>query len=47
MKKAPKRKQEIVVPHHTPKRFYGHGIPGVELEKLTGKLVVMEDPTGV
>jgi dTMP kinase len=47
MKKAPKKKkQEIVVPHATPKRFYGHGIPGVELEKLTGKLVVVEGADG-
>src|SRR5213080_4333985 len=40
MKRA--KKQNIVVPHHTPKRFYGHGIAGVDLEKLTGKLVVVE-----
>src|SRR5687768_11006161 len=46
MKKPAKKKQEIVVPHATPKRFYGHGIPGVELEKLTGKLVVVEGADG-
>jgi dTMP kinase len=44
MKKA--KKQAIVVPHPTPKRFYGHGIAGVELEKLTGKLVVVEGADG-
>jgi dTMP kinase len=27
-------------------RFYGHGIPGVELEKLTGKLIVVEGADG-
>ncbi|RME92779.1 MAG: thymidylate kinase [Verrucomicrobia bacterium] len=30
----------------TPKRFYGQGIPGVELERLTGKLVVIEGADG-
>lgn len=30
----------------SPKRFYGHGIPGVDLEKLTGKLVVIEGADG-
>ena len=44
MKRA--KKQNIVVPHPTPKRFYGHGIPGVELEKLTGKLVAVEGADG-
>lgn len=36
----------IVVPAPSPKRFYGHGIPGVPLEKLTGKLVVVEGADG-
>ena len=36
----------VVVPRPTPKRFYGHGIPGVDLEKLTGKLVVIEGADG-
>jgi dTMP kinase len=30
------------VPSHSPKRFYGHGIPGVETDKLLGKLIVVE-----
>src|SRR3954468_23740715 len=47
MKRRAKRKDQIVVPHTTPKRFYGHGIPGVELEKLTGKLVVVEGADGL
>jgi dTMP kinase len=28
------------------RRFYGHGIPGVELDKLAGKLVVVEGADG-
>ncbi|MEK7676587.1 MAG: thymidylate kinase [Verrucomicrobiota bacterium] len=36
----------IVVPAPSPKRFYGHGIPGVPLEKLTGKLIVVEGADG-
>lgn len=40
------KEREIVVPHATPKRFYGHGIAGVDLEKLTGKLVVVEGADG-
>ena len=33
---------QIAVPKSTEKRFYGQGIPGVDLEKLTGLLVVVE-----
>jgi dTMP kinase len=36
----------VLVPKPTPKRFYGHGIPGVNPEKLTGKLVVVEGADG-
>jgi dTMP kinase len=36
----------IVVPHPSQKRFYGHGIPGFDLEKLTGKLIVVEGADG-
>ena len=32
----------IVVPHRTERRFYGHGIPGVDLEQLAGKLIAAE-----
>lgn len=39
-------KHPVLVPKPTPKRFYGHGIPGVALEKLTGKLIVMEGADG-
>ena len=36
----------IVVPKKRPRRFYGHGIPGVELQKLAGKLIVVEGADG-
>jgi dTMP kinase len=36
----------IVVPKITPKSFYGHGIPGVDVSKLTGKLIVVEGADG-
>src|SRR5438128_10560804 len=36
----------IVVPCAKPKRFYGHGIPGVDLAKLAGKLIVVEGADG-
>jgi len=35
-----------VVPKKRPRRFYGHGIPGVELQKLAGKLIVVEGADG-
>jgi len=38
--------RRVVVPKPTPKRFYGHGIPGVDLEKLSGRLIVMEGADG-
>ena len=38
--------EKIVVPRPSPKRFYGHGIPGVELDKLAGKLIVVEGADG-
>jgi dTMP kinase len=36
----------IVVPGRTPRRFYGHGIPKVELERLAGRLIVVEGADG-
>jgi len=36
----------VIVPRVTPKRFYGHGIPGVDAEDLTGKLIVVEGADG-
>jgi dTMP kinase len=45
---APKKlpRQRIVVPTHKPRRFYGQGIPGVDLSKLAGKLIVVEGADG-
>src|SRR6202050_3541899 len=36
----------IVVPRVKPRRFYGLGVPGVDLSKLGGKLVVVEGADG-
>ncbi len=38
--------REVLAPKRTPKRFYGQGIPGVDLEKLTGRLIVVEGADG-
>jgi dTMP kinase len=40
------RENEIVVPRRSPRRFYGHGIPGVDLDQLAGKLIVVEGADG-
>ncbi len=40
------RTPEVVIPKPTPKRFYGEGIPGVDEEKLRGKLIVVEGADG-
>jgi dTMP kinase len=40
------RRQRVVVPQPTPKRFYGHGIPGVDVNNLRGKLIVVEGTDG-
>jgi dTMP kinase len=40
------RRPQIIVPCPSSKRFYGHGIPGVELQKLKGKLIVVEGADG-
>ncbi len=37
---------QIVVPHRSNRRFYGHGIPKVDLERLAGKLIVVEGADG-
>ena len=39
-------RNHIVVPHRSQRRFYGHGIPRVELEQLAGKLIVVEGADG-
>ena len=51
VKKTPSRirrspKSAVATPQRTPKRFYGHGIPGVDLQKLSGKLIVVEGADG-
>ena len=49
MKRPAKSKNsngQILIPVPKPKRFYGHGIPNVDLEKLTGKLIVVEGADG-
>jgi len=38
--------KRIIVPRTTRRRFYGHGIPGVELADLVGKLIVVEGADG-
>ncbi|HWN95214.1 MAG TPA: thymidylate kinase [Methylomirabilota bacterium] len=35
-----------MLPPRTKRRFYGDGIPGVDLEKLAGKLIVIEGADG-
>jgi dTMP kinase len=44
MKRA--QQNQIVVPRRSPRRFYGHGIPKVNLEQLAGKLIVVEGADG-
>src|SRR5438094_7184201 len=36
----------ILVPRRTERRFYGHGIPRVDLEQLAGRLIVVEGADG-
>ncbi len=36
----------VFVPRTAPRRWYGHGIPGVDLNKLGGKLIVVEGADG-
>ncbi|MCX8090343.1 MAG: dTMP kinase [Verrucomicrobiae bacterium] len=36
----------VLIPRKSPRRFYGQGIPGVELDKLIGKLIVVEGADG-
>jgi dTMP kinase len=37
---------DVCVPLPAPKRFYGHGIPGVDPRLLTGRLIVVEGADG-
>jgi len=43
---VPPRELRVIVPQKTRHRFYGHGIPGVDLDKLVGKLIVVEGADG-
>ena len=36
----------IAVPTREKHRFYGHGLPHVDLEQLSGKLIVVEGADG-
>lgn len=49
-KRRPSRKPStdltVLVPKVTAKRFYGHGLPGEDLSKLSGKLIVIEGADG-
>ena len=38
--------KRIVVPRRSDRRYYGHGIPGVDLGQLAGKLIVVEGADG-
>lgn len=40
------RAVRVIVPRKTARRFYGHGIPGVDVEKLAGRLIVVEGADG-
>lgn len=42
----PPSQNHIVVPRRTSRRFYGHGIPKVEMDRLAGRLIVVEGADG-
>ena len=44
--RASRIRSRIFVPSTSPKKWYGHGIPGVELQRLSGKLIVIEGADG-
>jgi dTMP kinase len=46
LKENGSRPNIIVLPPRTKRRFYGDGIPGVDLDKLAGKLIVIEGADG-
>jgi dTMP kinase len=47
MKKTLRKiRSQILVPSTSPKKWYGQGIPGVDLQRLTGKLFVVEGADG-
>jgi dTMP kinase len=42
----PSRNGSIVIPKRTSRRFYGHGLPNVDLNRLAGRLIVVEGADG-
>ncbi len=38
--------KDIAVPAFSPKQFYGHGLPGIDRNRLTGKLIAVEGADG-
>ena len=43
---AKSSRNRIVVPLRTARSFFGHGVPNVELNKLAGRLIVVEGADG-
>jgi dTMP kinase len=41
-----KKRNTIVIPRATRRRFYGYGIPGVQPDELVGKLIAVEGADG-
>src|SRR6266481_3058336 len=39
-------RNRIIVPRRSQRRYYGHGIPGVDVTELAGKLIVVEGADG-
>jgi dTMP kinase len=46
LKTSKKKLKRIIVPQRTPRRFYGHGVPNVDLDRLAGRLIVVEGADG-
>jgi dTMP kinase len=46
LKKSSAQQNIILLPQRTKRSFYGDGIPGAELDKLAGKLIVIEGADG-
>jgi dTMP kinase len=44
--KSPRMRSRVTVPTTSPKKWYGHGIPGIDLNRLSGKLIVIEGADG-
>jgi len=44
--KSGKASQAVLVPQPTRRRFYGHGLPNLDISQLQGKLIVVEGADG-